>query len=253
MTNYAPVGPIAILEGLQERGVLGNYLLLIAPDILVHPSRYEALVAQLDNPFIIVDNGVIEQGFASSIAELHEAASIVGANAVVLPDVLRDMHGTIEASTAAAEQLDGAFDIMCVPQGSTEHQIAACAHELHDKLHPRYWGVARWIANELPSRLPTIRVLRELALNDREPCIHMLGMSQKLRDDINCVLEDGIMGIDSANPVVLGVHGVDLCKGYLHISRSQNGIIYWDQTVVNDLMVSNVEIMRQYVRPKEQA
>ncbi len=247
--RYSPIAPLMLLEQLHDRNLLGSYLLLLAHDVLEHPRGYIDLIDSIDfiDRFIIMDNGVIELGKALSVIEVIEAADLVDANCIIVPDALGDFLGTrklvIEQNAALR---NSGLPLMKIPQGSTLAELIECADWMRDYLpvpegDPDYWGVPRWITNELGTRASMVHYI---GMRAPDPKIHLLGMSRKLDDDLYCTTMRGVMGIDSANPLVLGYTGSSMLpKFYRHIKRGN----FWQITELRDRVTENVEWMHEHV------
>ena len=254
MARYSPIAPIQLLEEMYDRNILGNYLLLLAHDVLVNAERYENLIIKVreqdefledddDKSFIIMDNSVVELGKALGAEDVIEAACVVEASCIMTPDAMGSYEGTVVLLEDQAEELQNSgFPLMRVPQGNSYEQVAECINWIHDYLpvgngEVEYWGIPRWIANRLDSRVPVASYINMTIPNAR---IHLLGMSEKYVDDRVCAGMKGVMGIDSANPVVMGMNGVDmLINPWMHIERRD----YWDQTELTPEAILNIENM----------
>lgn len=244
--RYSPIAPIALLEKLQAQGLLGDYLLILTPDVLASPRRYAKLIdrlhAQNNGPVtIILDNGVIEQGAPVRVEQLLEAAEIVQPTCVAAPDALRDFPAT----RALVEQqafriLNAGYELMLIPQGHNLFEIYACIDWMEENyvapegIKTQWWGIPRWITNDFGSRVEVVEYVNKFCTN---PIIHLLGMSQGTPDDLGCLRLPNVRGIDSANPLVLGCHGVVMSNVVPHMSRSN----YWSSAVLTDLMAYNVK------------
>ena len=129
--RYAPIGPIEFFEYQLANGVLGDYNLLLAHDVLRFPNRYANVFTYRNaNHIVILDNGVVELGEPLNVRSLIRAADIVRADVVCLPDALNDIHHTIRlCNTAEAEALAkiNRFRLMAIPQGKTFELWKACA------------------------------------------------------------------------------------------------------------------------------
>ncbi len=253
--RYSPIAPLPILEQLQGQGILGNYLLLLAHEVLKDPHGYIALVENLtpldlsEDPerFVILDNGVIERGTPVSVGELLEAANIIEADCVAAPDVIGDMAATKRLIMDQGHLISRDFPIMRIPQGECVSDLFSCVDWLNTYLptqgnDPMYWGIPRWIANTLSTRVPVIDYINTVC---PKPRIHLLGMSQHLRDDQRSLLQSNVMGVDSANPIVMGLKGVRMHLGdWTHLDRDD----YWDRAVLHAISAANVEFMHNAVR-----
>jgi len=257
--RYSPIAPIHLLGQLFDREVatgepvLGNYLLLLAHDVLAHPIQYENLIIELreryeGEVFLIMDNSVVELGHPMPIDDVIEAACVVEASCIMTPDVLGNFSKTqYLVESARHELLKCGFPLMRVPQGKDLAEILLCIEWLDEMLPcsfptENYWAVPRWVTNTLGSRAPVIHYLsREL----RQPKIHLLGMSKDLNDDMVCTAFPYVMGIDSANPMVMGVWNIPINSSdpYAHWDRGE----YWNLEALNETMISNVEYMHTHV------
>lgn len=250
--KYSPIAPLTLLEQMHDKEILGNYLLLLAHEVLEFPRGYIDLVDSLENTgenprFIIMDNGVVELGKALPVLKVIDAANLVEADCIITPDSLGAFRATqklvIEQS---AELRNSGFPLMKVPQGDNLPELIQCADWLRDYLQapngdPDYWGIPRWIANELGSRVPMTHYLGMRTPNVQ---IHLLGMSKHLNDDLYCTTMPGVTGIDSANPLVLGLCGGSMSSPiYGHMERGN----YWQCRELHSLARDNVEWMHANV------
>lgn len=249
MAKYSPIAPLPILRQLHEHDALGNYLLLLAHDILDNALEYADLVEELENNmeyprFIVVDNGVIELGTALKVDQVIAAAQIVEADAIIMPDAIGDFHETQKLVMAQGRQLaESGFDIMKVPQGVDVGELVKCVDWLRDKsipgTDPDLWGIPRWVANEMGSRMPIIQYINACCA---DPKIHLLGMSKDLQDDLRCMQLPGVMGIDSANPVTLGLANIKMSPHtYSHMDRGH----LWACTQIHSHVLDNVRFMHE--------
>lgn len=253
MPKYSPVAPIQLLEQLYVKGRLGNYLLFLAHDVLENMHSYHDLINDLkmkyeDDLFIIMDNGVIERGAPVSIGGILEAANIVDANCIVAPDVVGDLAGTKKLMMdrdVALIRHD--FDMMFVPQGKALSQVYQCIDWMDEKFptngSTRYWGIPRWIANEVGSRVGPILYINTY-LDHGTTKIHLLGMSSMLEDDIRCAQMRNVMGIDSANPLVAGHMGMFM--GSVHYRHYERGD-FWKVEKLPQGAIDNINWVRHAI------
>lgn len=249
MSKYSPIAPIAIMEKLYEHDLLGNYLLLLAHDVLKHPERYENLILAIpDDLFIIMDNSVVELGRPMPFDDVVEAACVVEASCIITPDVLGDFEATQNLIMEHQKDLETCgFPLMRAPQGNSPEELIKCVDWMRSQLprntldEPEYWGIPRWIANNLGSRIP---ITQYILLSAEHPKVHLLGMSSWYEDDMRLTTFEGVMGIDSANPLVLGQNMVDMTQDdWTHLDRGD----YWLHTQLLPLAASNVEYMHAIV------
>ncbi len=250
--RYSPIGPIKILERLQEYDALGNYLLVLTHEVLADDLGYSLLLDSMpdsvESPaFIIMDNGVIELGKALTLDQGVEAADIARADCIVMPDVLGDFEGTMDLVLSQLPRLqDCGYPIMKVPQGKDLSEVVRCIDWLAEVeiAYPDdvdYWGIPRWISNKFGTRAPVIEYINTLR---PDPTIHLLGMSHNWTDDISCAKRRNVIGIDSANPIVRGLLGGVMAGGEPeHVDRGD----YWEKTDINRAVIENIKYVREAI------
>ncbi len=252
--KYSPVGPIKILEQLQDEGVLGNYLLIMAHEVLEDDIGYSLLLDNMYDPgaeseFIIMDNGVIELGEAMPFGEVLNAAEVALPDCVVMPDVLGEFAATRNLIESQMHLIKGSpFPLMMVPQGPDLSGIVTCIDWLAEEVRPlwpdkNYWGIPRWIANKCRTRAPVIDYINRLGM-DPAPQIHLLGMSDNWEDDLLCTIHANVMGIDSANPIIRGLRGHEMkTLPAIHVPRGD----YWETTKINGTVLENIAYVREAI------
>ncbi len=246
--RYSPIGPLPILWELHHKGILGNYLLLLAHEVLAHPRDYIDLAESLENTkqnprFIIMDNGVIECGKALTALDVIEAANFVEADCIITPDVLGDFPETQKLVMSQITELrNSGFPLMKVPQGKNFDELIRCADWLNEYLptnspDPSLWGIPRWVANQLGTRKGLINYIDSI----NGLCeMHLLGMSKSLANDALCAQLPNVIGIDSANPIVMGLARLSMRQGeWKHIDRGN----YWECKELHTYAAENVEFM----------
>lgn len=264
MASFAPVCPIHILQGLACQGnyVLGDYHLPLAHDVLKHPDEYRRMFdtiiedATTDDgcyATVILDNSVIELGTAVNIDVIAEAAKIVSANVIVLPDILLDCDATIVACKQAIKtwtpilqrELDWDWSYMFVPQGRTLAEFVQCAEAFRDDDLIGWWGVPRnFNIHGLGSRTTAVNILEAI---QGKRNIHLLGFSDNVLDDILSARHPAVNGIDSAVPIRAASLGLPMSLTF-DKSLPPRGD-WWDdpETKFVPLMANNVMVTRDMV------
>ena len=257
MTKFAPVAPIHILKELNDRKVLGRYHLLLAHDILAHEDEYAEIFRNQTHLHVILDNSLIELGHAVSIDVIREAADIVSANVIVLPDTQHDAKATVDDCTEAYDKWTTSLNkmgledwsFMYVPQGETLQEFAWAAHELHsDHRFPRigWWGVPRNLVSipEIASRRKAVTLCN---INNSNRKIHMLGFSDDLIDDFTVAVRSGcVNGIDSAVPLRAASLQVEMS---LAIELPPRGD-WWDNVKFDPMMIENIDRTYTLLNPE---
>lgn len=261
MARYAPIMPIKLFESyldLCERDHLkvGDYYLLLAHDVLNNASAYQEIFGERnripEDSFVILDNSVIELGKAMEATDLARAAHIVRASCIVLPDVLGDIGATLSYAYHTGKQLlkeAPGFPLLGMVQGKNVAQLQNCAHSLACMDGIAYFGCPRWVADAMGTRKvfePIFALDKEI----KEPCVHMFGMSNNINDDLECARLPGVMGIDSANPIVMGQRNLNLFTEverdqYIHYPRQTATFDFWLEETVTTVTRDNIEYMNQ--------
>lgn len=248
---FAPVAPIALYEQLQAVGMLGSYHLLLAHEVLKEPTRHRNFYGAHKNSFVIMDNSLIELGESLPAQDLIRAATIVNANTLVLPDKLLDKEATIRMSLEAAEELmpiRGTLGFLVMAQGRNEREALECATYLAKEIPGvNMIGIPRALTAATGSRIAiTQQIFGSLGLP-----IHQLGFSDNMQDDILSARLPGVMGIDSAVPIRLGIKGwrlkVDAQDNNDLPPREEN---YWLATDITPEVITNLDRVRGWLNTK---
>lgn len=212
MTHFAAVAPLSIHRALDEVGVLGSYQLLIASEILKDPEAHSTFwLARSADQYVIVDNGVIEEGFPLQTADLVRAARAVGANAIVLPDVIDDAKMTIKLSRKAAREYaeveESSRELIGVVQGRDPDECIDCGIALLEEVGVDRLAIPRGLTKNLGTRVPLIAYFAETY----GVLMHLLGFSDSIEDDMASASSNKlVVGIDAATPVWMGLQGLEL-------------------------------------------
>ena len=250
MLNFAPVCPIHIAKALHEKGALGNYHLLLAHDILKHPSDYQSLYGSADIGTVILDNSASELGEAVSIQDMLAAAMIVSPDVFILPDVIMDSEMTIAKTIAALKayqqlpNMEG-IEFMAVPQGNTRLEFLFCTRVLANMEGVDWIGIPRNVRKKLHFKRNKVVMMLNEAYPDTK--IHLLGMSGDLHDEHLSHKHYHIEGMDSSAPVYMGMRDNEHVQ---NISRDTERGNWWETQSSydeNDLLdaITNIEYIRE--------
>jgi hypothetical protein len=252
MAKFAPVAPLALLNVLTRRQLIGDYHLLLAHEILADPDGWKTWAGNLREvlwpmkPTLIMDSSVIELGHPLPTDDIIKAARIIEATVIVLPDIIGDSLATIkyiselETSNAFRQNTYG-FEFMFVPQGRSLREYIASI----EFISRRDW--VTWIG--LPRD-----ALKFDGINSREqlifPCkvmcpskkIHLLGFSDDVMDDFMCCAHAQVFGMDSAVPIRAGQRDIQF-----QLSNSDYGKRgdYFKETMLKHQTVWNLKYTRQ--------
>lgn len=206
MALFAPVVPLGLAKWLKEKKALGNYHLLLAHDVIEHPKEYAEVYGDIGrdrDSCIIMDNSLIELGYAIDTSMLIDACHIVGARYAVMPDKLKEADQTYDMSEKGFKELfkkapeikpvfvvQGANIMQCL-ELSVRFLKLADIHGINYML-----SVPRVLGDTLGSRKELIASIWKQGVP-----MHLLGFSNNLLDDVACSRMPGVVGIDSASPI----------------------------------------------------
>jgi len=203
--QVATILPTAYLEVIKDRPYHMALAHLIGRD-KTYTEFYARMVTE--NAFVILDNGVIETGRPMSIESIITKADMIGAQEIILPDVLEDAEATLDAVCETIEYARSHYKgkLMAVPQGKTFEEWIDCA-KLMLEMDVDTIGIPKRLT-KIAGRDGRLNALRELAWSLRGRDVHLLGcwenpiectMIQRAADNKQIV---PIRGVDSAIPYV---------------------------------------------------
>jgi hypothetical protein len=153
MPQFAPVAPLQLHKALAEKGKLGDYHLLLAHNILADPVAHTQFWAHRSEAFIIMDNSLIELGRPLDASKVVEAAEMVNAQVVVLPDVLGDAKATLRFIKHDIGKIPKHFIRLGVVQGTSLEECLRMTTEMV-RLGVDAISVPRHLTERLGSRVP---------------------------------------------------------------------------------------------------
>lgn len=214
MSRFAPVCPLPVAEALWGMGLLGDYHLLLAHDVLVptNSDEYRSLYsdrmrAKFKDTVVIMDNSVVELGHAMPFEQVSRAAQICDADYIVAQDSFLDKVATLEAARAfyaeaCTSKGRGLYTppLMGVVQGRNVRECLDVADYYAGSELFRGIAVPRCLTPVLGSRIPLLLELYKRHAS-RFDCWHLLGFSEDIFDDLAAARLPFVSGIDSAAPV----------------------------------------------------
>lgn len=233
----APIPPVT--EFVNNPKPHGHFHLALSHLFDSHPEYLRYFIERRKagmGDYVVLDNGAHENKTGEPISKLLELAVLIDADEIVLPDVLDDYIGTVEATATALDQIEQNLElaknfldkkgrrIMLVPQGKDYDEWRRCL----EKLLQLYDFMVR--SQDLSAEIPVIGVSKDY--DDVFPGgLHQafLGELEGLRDevDVHCLgwprdlwnfgrlLHDfpWIRSTDSARAYVYALAGVRLELG----------------------------------------
>lgn len=192
----------------------GTYQMALAHWVLKYP--HDAARIRSKKVYVMLDNSAFE-GEQVSPAELSETAAVIGADEVVLPDVLGDPGQTLQRSWAALGRVN-VKRVMFVPQGRTYDEWRKCLKAWLTKWNQSEWSETYSLSLGISSlreatgtkpQVGTREHLLEEAARTRLP-IHLLGvgnLKEFALNELPKALSLGVRGVDTSTAFALGAEG----------------------------------------------
>lgn len=127
--------------------------------------------------FKILDNSIIELGEAASIEKVLEAAEMIEADEIILPDVFQNCDETLKAVSMSLKYLRennliGKYGLMAVAQGRTPEDWERCFSVLDEMSEIHTIGIPKILAKIRPGGRPSFE---HYWVNSKKD-IHLLGL-----------------------------------------------------------------------------
>jgi hypothetical protein len=229
-------------KGYYETALRSDYHLVLAQ---ITDLDYWRMYNWLsDDHFIIVDNGAAEGGSVDD-GDLLLRAAAVGADEVVVPDVMKDFKGTIERidhffAENETHQEDTSY--MLVAQGENFTEVMKAVDYYVTRYPAATIGLPRHLITTLGNMRARAYVLSAIAERYGERPVHLLGVSANHLEEITWVSDryPWVRGIDSSLPYNMAIEGVDLSEHTAAVSRPDR---YFEEVreVNMDLLGRNID------------
>lgn len=256
--RFAPVGPLPLIRDIWNGDPghhmqHGSYHLILAHDVIKDHASMEAYGLHFeqvrkffkDETLLIMDNSIVELGNAVDMRIVAKAGAIVGADVLVLPDVMGDGHETIKKFLPIIKDLQkdpiGNFDFMAVPQGPSLQDFAGCLEVFAEYEEVTWIGIPRIATQQIGSRQQLIALTRAIK---PDWSIHLLGFSDNVVDDMLCANQMHVEGIDSAVPLRAGQKDMVFSLAQNDYGKREN---YWDSQKATDQCMLNIEYVRMLI------
>lgn len=185
--------------------VMNDYHLVL-PHLLVNDMTYGEFYTTTATGHKILDNGVAE-GVDFNWGGLVDMAHYIGAQEIVIPDVMGDCDRTIELARKFEKtaRRNSKFDYMGVVQGKSYSEIVKCLHYFVTQDWITVLAVPRVLANTIHKDIRANFVNAfEAEIEGNFKAVHFLGASNNIKEVI--LLSDTMArGIDTSMPAVMGL------------------------------------------------
>lgn len=187
VANILPVNKIG--RDMPRR----HYEMYLTHKVLEHPEVFKFLANDKANgigSFKILDNSACELGEGLDFNKVLEAAQIIGADEIVLPDIPRSgksLTKTLEYLIELDPQAVKQYSIAAVAQGETYDQVLSCAEQIMslksiDTIMLPKWYCMMDSANGLGRHDLTAEIIKMSIYRDKKINIHWLGLDTGVRE-----------------------------------------------------------------------
>ena len=237
----------------------GEYRMALAPWVLGEVETYPKFLRR-GAEYVIMDSGTFEDN-QCSVGKLNEAATKLGADEVILPDVLGDSKETLLRSWNALGRV-ATKRVMFVPQGHTKEEWKRCLHSWLDQWNQSYWSDEYELALGLSSlriegsRAPQIgtriRLLHDLVATGLP--FHLLGVGDPghfVERELPLAFRAGARGVDTSLAFAVGAAGKLLTPSVTKVPlgppENYETLSSWTRRLIS----LNLRIMTQWVTQGE--
>jgi len=185
---------------IQEEAGTG-YHLVLAQYLFDNKKYHQHYVEKVRHgDFIIVDNGAAEFGVALPFGDVIEAANMVDADEVCLPDKLKDRDATLQMHYDAYDMIPSR-NRMVVPQGLSPEDFMGCLEDMMEVFDFYSIGIPKHLEGTVGGRT---RILDMMARRNYHKMfnVHLLGCYEAPLKEIRAVVKKypWVRGIDTAAP-----------------------------------------------------
>lgn len=199
----------------------GSYRMTYVPWILEDPEYVKDLRAL--KSYIILDHGLFEEDLSlPDPTTIALVAAALDPNEVVLPDVLGDPEGTLEAAIRVLKVVPLNVQVMFVPQARTMDDWKKCLDDFLRLAYPLVNSNRRPVIGLCSLRRATglraqvgTRILMMKYLHTRRLGMHLLGLCSVkhfFEEELPTAIPFGVRGVDTCAAFALGARGLRLNK-----------------------------------------
>jgi len=199
---------------------------LIAPKNLLEYTRFGDIHFILpqnateffvnENKYKMVDNGTYETGTPLDMDELVGLAQQMGANEIVLPDVINDISSTMEFVGKYAKHPKYGLKFAAVPQGFNAESFIACYLEFAKIPELDVLCFPIWLEKQLHLRPQVVNYLHSKGWLAKNKEHHLIGCD--LLAELLCYPKGLIRSVDTSMPFSAALAGK-----YIDVFRQHEG------------------------------
>lgn len=241
--KFAPVAPYHIYRQFVINNYVPQTILLLAHDVVANEAEYKETFDHIawSKTTIIMDNSLVETGGAVDEEMVAKASEIVGADVVVLPDVMGDGAKSADATIEAWQTWSWDFrdyQKMVVLHGVSDADWYASAEKLMlAGIRPEWLSIPRKCEDGTNRRW---RLLNMAKMIFGIPNFHLLGFSDFVASDLVAASHPLVRSIDSAVPLRLTTNAI------LSEDAGPRGD-WWDTCEFDQGMIARCQLVDGYI------
>lgn len=200
------------LINIVPRSNLGDFwwqpMQMFLTHMVLEDEKYREFAKEYSG-YKILDNSLIELGGAVSLEKVLEAAEMIAADEIILPDVFQDASATIKSVKESLDYLKEKgitkYKLMAVAQGSTVEDWSACFSVLCEMPEIDVIGIPKVLAKTHPEGRPFFEQFWEGC----EKEIHLLGLWYSFSEFMEYEHLDKIRSCDTCQLAYILVNGLN--------------------------------------------
>ena len=180
---------------INEQMPRQKYELYLTHKILENPKKFEFLANEKGVSYKILDNSACELGEGLDFAKVLEAAEVIGADEVVLPDLPRKGNSLAYTLKYLIDvPTDCKYKLAAVVQGETEEEILTCAEQILQLKRINTIMIPKWYcqlnsSNGLGRHVLTKKIIMLMDALQAKKEIHWLGLDTGIRELITPLVQ----------------------------------------------------------------
>jgi hypothetical protein len=213
--KVALISPFSLMREIPNTG----YHLVLAH--LLQDPEYRAFY-QTAEGYKILDNGAAEGSLVSN-RELIKLAKEIGANEIIVPDVMGNFTETVSLmhDFAGYAEEHPEFSYTAVLQGVNTRELILAYETTRDVGYVSNIALPRYMQHIDPhERILWAKVIRERFVSNID--IHCLGATSWTREVLKLAEDGCARGIDTSMPIVLGLAGIRLSESRDYVPRAMD-------------------------------
>lgn len=250
--EVALITPTPLLSEFAGRS---SYHLTLATNILEDRAyreyyRYRSACGD----YVMLDNCAYELGSSLPALALMQCIQSINPSAMFLPDVRFNMMETLARVEETAWKFKEATNVklLAVPQGNSLKEVLHCYDELAKNPSVDGFGIYEEIGDVtgVGRRADFLKLLENTGRVINGKTYHCLGMEEDVDQVKSLAQFKWVMGVDSAKPIVYGLHGISLSNNGPLVPYPHRPSDYFERsdTQFRSVIHHNISMVQSWVK-----